>query len=148
MNISSVHLPRPVSGSGLRLAVKLTPHGPANAVLVAAATHAHGPGGSDGGGGMIISAGWPVSMRDMSGSGPFGPIFHGVWQSLQPMVLTRYSPRWMTWSGARRSLDVSALSPGRVTNPPLAMNFTLGIASKTWGELTRSITDSFQCLLL
>src|SRR6185436_3738105 len=88
----SVHWPRPVSGSGLRLAVKLTPHGPANAVLVAAATDTHGSGGSDGAGGMIISAGWPVSMRDMSGSGPLGPIFHGVWQSLQPMVSTRCAP--------------------------------------------------------
>ena len=29
----------------------------------------------------------------MSGSGPCGPIFHGVWQSLQPMIFTRYSPR-------------------------------------------------------
>ena len=26
----------------------------------------------------------------MSGSGPFGPIFKGVWQSLQPTTLTRY----------------------------------------------------------
>ncbi len=29
----------------------------------------------------------------MSGSGPRGPSFHGVWQSLQPMILTRYAPR-------------------------------------------------------
>jgi hypothetical protein len=28
--------------------------------------------------------------RSSSGSGPFGPIFNGVWQSLQPVTLTRY----------------------------------------------------------
>ena len=32
-------------------------------------------------------------MRLMSGSGPAGPIFHGVWQSLQPATVTRYLPR-------------------------------------------------------
>ena len=52
MNISSVHLPRPVSGSGVRLAVKLTPHGPANAVLVPAPIHTQGPAGISGGVGM------------------------------------------------------------------------------------------------
>src|SRR5262245_58953987 len=34
----------------------------------------------------------------MSGSGPLGPSFLGVWQSLQPSVVTRYLPRS---SGAR-----------------------------------------------
>src|SRR5688572_10865136 len=29
----------------------------------------------------------------MSGSGPFGPIVNGVWQSLHPMTVTRYLPR-------------------------------------------------------
>ena len=29
----------------------------------------------------------------MSGSGPLSPIFHGVWQSLQPAIVTRYLPR-------------------------------------------------------
>ena len=48
----------------------------------------HGP--DAGGGGVTTkSAGWPVSARLMSGSGPRGPIFHGVWQSLQPIVFTR-----------------------------------------------------------
>src|SRR5262245_42416220 len=32
-------------------------------------------------------------MRLMSGSGPFGPIFTGVWQSWHADVLTRYLPR-------------------------------------------------------
>ena len=39
----SVHLPSPVSGSGVRLAVKLTPQGPDHAVLVADADTIHGP---------------------------------------------------------------------------------------------------------
>src|SRR6478672_2351546 len=68
------------------------PHGPANAVLVAAVAITH-PSGSSAGGGTLKFSGWPESIRDMSGSGPCGPIFHGVWQSLQPMILTRYAPR-------------------------------------------------------
>jgi hypothetical protein len=36
-----------------------------------------GPLGA-GGGGRERSAGWPANMRDMSGSGPFAPIFCGV----------------------------------------------------------------------
>ena len=87
--MSSVQSPSPVSLSGVRFAVKLTPHGPAKAVLVAAPSHSHGPGGSAGGAGIFRSAGCPVSARVMSGSGPFGPIFSGVWQSLQPIVVTR-----------------------------------------------------------
>src|SRR5262245_30551627 len=93
MNVSAVHLPRPVSASGVRLAVKLVPQAPANAVLVTPPLHVHGPDGF-GAGGMTRSAGWPESSRDMSGSGPLGPSFQGVWQSLQPMARTRYAPRW------------------------------------------------------
>src|SRR5688500_19306561 len=93
MNISSVQSPRPVSLSGVRLAVKLTPQGPANDVMVAAPVQPQGPGGSACTGGIASCCGWPLSMRVMSGSGPFAPIFHGVWQSLQPPNDTRYSPR-------------------------------------------------------
>src|SRR6185503_10701867 len=93
MNMSSVQSPRPVSLSGVRLAVKLTPHGPDQAVMVPEAFIAHGPGGRAGAGGITRPAGWPLSLREKSCSGPFGPIFHGVWQSLQPPNHTRYSPR-------------------------------------------------------
>jgi len=31
-----------------------------------------------GGGGSFMPSGWPDSIRVMSGSGPFGPIFAGV----------------------------------------------------------------------
>src|SRR5512145_2247562 len=92
MNIASVQLPSPVSLSGVRFAVKLTPHGPANAVLVAAPDHSHGPRGA-GGVGITRSAGCPLSIRVMSGSGPFGPSLIGVWQSLQRPNVTRYLPR-------------------------------------------------------
>src|SRR5687768_4292754 len=92
VKLRCVHLPRPVSASGVRLAVKLTPHGPAHAVLVAAAETSHGACGF-GAGGICMSCGWPESMRLMSGSGPFGPTIHGVWQSLHPEVVTRYLPR-------------------------------------------------------
>src|SRR5690242_13090920 len=68
------------------------PHGPANAVKGAAIDEFHGPEGF-GGGGIFTASGWPDSIRVMSFSGPFGPIFHGVWQSLQPRMVTRYLPR-------------------------------------------------------
>src|SRR4030095_4075069 len=93
MHCFSVQSPRPVSLSGVRLAVKLTPHGPAHAVMVPAATIAHGPGGTAGAGGIFRSDGCPLSRREKSISGPLGPTFHGVWQSLQPPIPTRYSPR-------------------------------------------------------
>ena len=71
MNVSAVHRPRPVSMSGVRLAVKLTPHGPANAVFVAAPLHVHGPAGF-GGAGMTTSAGWPDKRARHVGLGPLG----------------------------------------------------------------------------
>ena len=36
-----------------------------------------------------ISAGWPDRRREVSGSGPIGPITLGLWQSSQPMMPTR-----------------------------------------------------------
>src|SRR4029453_10720153 len=93
MNMSSVQSPRPVSLSGVRLAVKLTPQGPAKDVIVAAPVHPHGPAGSGGAGGVGNCWGGPLRIRDISGSGPFGPSFHGVWQSLHPPNETRYWPR-------------------------------------------------------
>src|SRR5512134_306363 len=68
------------------------PHGPAHAVLVAAAVMTHGAS-TFGAGGNTMSCGWPDSARVMSGSGPLGPITHGVWQSWQPDVVTMYLPR-------------------------------------------------------
>src|SRR6478672_5465977 len=76
------------------------PHGPANAVSVAAPAQFHGASGASfGGAGITICSGWPESMRLMSGSGPLGPIFNGVWQSLQTITVTRYLPR-STWVAA------------------------------------------------
>src|SRR3954452_23022956 len=75
------------------------PHGPANAVFVAAPVHIHGPLCS-GAGGSTNCDGCPDSMRVMSGSGPRGPIFSGVWQSLQPAIWTMYLPRSIFWAAA------------------------------------------------
>src|SRR5688572_28082409 len=91
MKLRSVHFPMPVA-SGVRFAVKLTPQGPAHAVLVAAAVITQGIAGA-GAGGITMSCGWPDSARVMSGAGPFGPITQGVWQSWHPEVLTMYLPR-------------------------------------------------------
>src|SRR5690349_4899788 len=92
MKVFAVHLPRPVSRSGVRLAVKLTPQPPAYAVLVAPTEVTHGPLAA-GAGGISKPSGWPDSARDMSGFGPCSVMCHGVWQSWQPAVLTRYLPR-------------------------------------------------------
>src|SRR5262245_13271600 len=42
VKVACVHLPRPVSGSGVRFAVKLTPHGPECAVFVGDDAPIHG----------------------------------------------------------------------------------------------------------
>ena len=52
--------------------MKLTPHGPANAVLVAAAIHAHGPGGSGGGGGITRVGGMAGERARHVGLGSAG----------------------------------------------------------------------------
>src|SRR4051794_5995580 len=70
------------------------PHGPDQAVMVPVAATIQGPTGA-GAGGRVMLAWCPDSLRVMSGSGPFGPIFTGVWQSSQPMAFTRYLPRAM-----------------------------------------------------
>src|SRR5687768_6442056 len=109
LKLRALHLPSPVSGSGVRFAVKLTPHGPDHAVLVAAAETIHGPTGL-GAGGSCRSAGCPGSARLMSGAGPFGVIAHGVWQSWQPEVVTRYLPL-ATLSSWASAVDAIAASP-------------------------------------
>src|SRR5512146_751684 len=68
------------------------PHGPAHAVMDPVKAPTQGPTDA-GGGGRVMSAGCPESIRVMSGAGPLAPIVHGVWQSLQPMAVTRYLPR-------------------------------------------------------
>src|SRR5690242_18470670 len=92
------------------------PHGPANAVLVAAPAHSHGPFGCAGGSAPTAS-GWPARKRVVSGSGPFGPIFIGVWQSPHATTVTRYLPR------ATRSVDgvdAAASTLNRVSRQPAA----------------------------
>jgi hypothetical protein len=69
------------------------PHGPANAVFVAAPIHIHGPSGSTGGGGITSPSGCPAYLIEISGSGPIDPILNGVWQLSHPLVEARYFPR-------------------------------------------------------
>jgi hypothetical protein len=99
MNISSVQIPSPVFWSGVRFAEYEMPQGPANAVFVRVPDHAQGPEGG-GGGGSCMPEGWPEKSRATSGSGPFAPIFIGVWQSLHDMIATRYLPRAATLADA------------------------------------------------
>src|SRR6185295_2075591 len=62
------------------------------AVFVLAPTQPHAPS-SFGGGGMTSFSGWPESAIAMSGSGPLGPIFIGVWQAWQSWLSTSRWPR-------------------------------------------------------
>ncbi len=64
------------------------PQGPDQAVRSQLAVAIQGPLPA-GGVGRAESCGWPESSRLSSNSHPFGVIFLGVWQSPQPMVLTR-----------------------------------------------------------
>src|SRR4051812_30704164 len=98
-NMSSVQMPRPVFLSGVRLKAYEIPHGPEYAVLVALPAHIHGPAPNVAGVATGMVSGCPDNLRDMSGSGPFAPIFSGVWQSWHPAALTRYSPRLTRSSG-------------------------------------------------
>ena len=66
----------------------MIPQGPAKAVLVAEPNHTQ-EASALGGGDSLTCSGWPENRRAMSSSGPLGPIFIGVWQSMQPKPLTR-----------------------------------------------------------
>src|SRR5581483_10202036 len=94
MNICSVHPPMPVIRSGVMFAAYDTPHGPAHAVSVGLPETAQGLlGATVGGAGIFICSGCPASSSVVSSSGPCGPIFLVVWQSWQPLMVTRYLPR-------------------------------------------------------
>ena len=66
VNVRSVHLPSPVSLSGVKLAVKLTPQGPDHAVLVAATLTSHGPSGSVG---ALDPISWNQTVQVAKGAG-------------------------------------------------------------------------------
>src|SRR5574337_276889 len=116
-NCSAVQFLRPVP-EGARFAVKLTPHGPAQAVIVLLTTAPHlvGPSAVTGTGGTGALAGWPESIRLMSGAGPFGVIVSGVWQSLQPPKSARYWPR-ATWAALSGTVAAAAVLPGLGRQP-------------------------------
>src|SRR6266850_4944908 len=90
-NISGVQLPRPVALSGVRLGAKLAPHPPTQAVrwLFVIAPHLSGAMSPAGTGVNFSLAGCPDRSRFVSRSAPT----FGVWQSLQPMIVTKYLPR-------------------------------------------------------
>ena len=90
INCASLHVPMPLS-SDVRLAENDTPHGPAQAVCIGLKSTqdlkvvvSMGPIG--------MAEGWPDNSRFVSGTGPCGVIIFGEWQSLQPMMSTRYLP--------------------------------------------------------
>src|SRR5215510_2107451 len=93
--MSAVQLPRPVALSGVRLAVKLVPHGPVQAVKSFEPTAPHwlGPITPAGTLGSLSADGCPDSRRDISGSGPVSLKTFGLWQSSHPPSVTKYFPR-------------------------------------------------------
>src|SRR5438552_12508727 len=91
MNSASVQTPdaSPVFLSGVRFAANDTPHGPLHAVSVSVVPMVHGvPGAGSYGAATVMFSGCPDNIRDISGSGPLGPGFFVVWQSLQPPAIT------------------------------------------------------------
>src|SRR5215472_664975 len=97
------------------------PHGPDQAVNDPTTAN-HGPGASFGGGGKLAFAGWPDNKRERSGPGPFGPNFTGVWQSLQPAIVTRYFP-WATRAVLSCGLAASSSAvSGKMTMAPSNMD--------------------------
>src|SRR6266853_4357387 len=66
---------------------------------------------SFGAGGIARSCGWPDRPRARSGSGPFGPILSGVWQSEHAAALTMYRPRSIVRLAAR-SFSSAGARPG------------------------------------
>src|SRR5689334_4025356 len=75
----------------------------------------------------------------MSGSGPFSPIFQGVWQSLHPAVLTMYLPR-ATRSAVVGALGVvvasarshPAVAASAIVRPSVAISFRIMRFSFPW----------------
>src|ERR1051325_3755721 len=98
------------------------PHRPANAVLVASPDQIHGPFAA-GGGGSVADSGWPDRNRAISGSGPFAPIFIGVWQSLHAMMCTRDLPR-AAWASPARALAVATASRAAIAATAPAVSRT------------------------
>src|SRR5512139_2966543 len=74
----------------------------------------HGPCAAGAGGSTSLS-GCPESTRLMSGSGPFGPMTHGVWQSLHPDVVTMYLPRAIFSAVLSAALDGAWALAGATT---------------------------------
>src|SRR5262249_34384410 len=73
-----------------------------------------GPGGSVGGGGNSGASRCPDKSREVSSSGPFAPIFFGVWQSLHPIDHTSAFPR-STCEGAVLATERAAAAVKNVT---------------------------------
>src|SRR5262245_54869825 len=93
-NESSDHSPMPVVSSGVRFAAYDTPHAPLHAVRSSVVCVEYGlPFASTNFATGPTFSGWPESDRSRSASGPFGPIFLGVWQSWQPPPITSILPR-------------------------------------------------------
>src|SRR5687767_6619650 len=96
----------PVVGSGVMLAEKEVPQGPTQAVkcllpnVQPAFTVAWSYGGS------FSPAGCPDKCKLMSGSGIPFLYFLGVWQSSQPVLITRCSPFFSISSGLNSAFSV------------------------------------------
>ena len=74
----------------------------------------------------------------MSGSGPFGPILNGVWQSEQPIMVTRYLPR-STRPAPASSVAADAVTD-RLSEQPVVM-----VAPRM---MTAAASVVFMCALL
>jgi hypothetical protein len=78
-------------------------------------------------------------MRDMSGAGPCGVIVHGVWQSLHPPIVTRYSPRAImaarSASGEGTGASARAVCVFRESNVPITAPVATSTTTSTAARL-------------
>src|SRR4051794_38803190 len=97
------------------------PQGPAQADRLLSVTAIHPPL-RGGGGGSFVPSGKPDSRREESGSGPFGPIFFGVWQLHELIqrvrsLVTSASARRRRWSIHSRMLENTLQTQARPNKP-------------------------------
>src|ERR1700730_1481415 len=109
-----------------------------NAVFVSEPAHVH-PWPSAGAPANVTRSGWPDSIREKSGSGPFDRGFKGVWQSSHAMTDTRYRPR-STGDGRAASHAVpaatSAVTTTSIHTRFIRTSFDLCVITHTRGNIS------------
>ena len=81
----------------------------------------------------------------MSGSGPAAPIFHGVWQSLQPATVTRYLPR-AALSADAATVGLTASASRDIAGSTAANRVSSVVAATVSGRNFRADCNTFMAV--